>query len=239
MTQGITTARQSWGRWLRGWLLGAIALVWGCLGSPVGATGVYDIPTLDRTSPRVFDLGEVVSVATEGKLGDRLTQLAEKTGKEVHLVTLRRLDFGDTIDQFADALFDKWFPTSAAAADQVVLVVDSLTNSIALRTGEAITELIPPDTATSIAQETVGIPIRDGNRYNQALLAASERLGAILSGDRDPGPPQVKDINTEGTFTRAEDTNDRSATVWVVILLIVATVIPMATYYFYVGFPGR
>ncbi|MFM8009184.1 MAG: YgcG family protein, partial [Dolichospermum sp.] len=37
----------------------------------------------------------------------------------------------------------------------------------------------------------------------------------------------------EGTFTKAEDTDKENATVWVVGLLIAATVIPMATYYIY------
>ena len=79
--------------------------------------------------------------------------------------------------------------------------------------------------------------MREGNKYNQAFLDASDRLGVILSGQPDPGPPIVQEkINTEGTFTKAEDTDQGSATVWVIGLLVVATIIPMATYFFYVGF---
>lgn len=78
------------------------------------------------------------------------------------------------------------------------------------------------------------MPLRDGNKYNQAFLDASDRLVAVISGNPDPGPPVVEEtIQTEGTFARAEDTDDRSATVIVVVLLVLATVIPMATYYFY------
>ncbi len=40
----------------------------------------------------------------------------------------------------------------------------------------------------------------------------------------------------EGTFTKAEDTDQENATAWIIGLLIAATVIPMATYYIYLVF---
>jgi uncharacterized protein len=46
-------------------------------------------------------------------------------------------------------------------------------------------------------------------------------------------------INIESTYASAEETDDRSATVWVIVLLAVATLVPMATYFWYVGLPGR
>jgi uncharacterized protein len=56
-----------------------------------------------------------------------------------------------------------------------------------------------------------------------------------LAGEPDPGPPQVQDdIQVESTFTKAEETDTENSTVWVVGLLVVATVIPMATYFAYV-----
>jgi uncharacterized protein len=81
-------------------------------------------------------------------------------------------------------------------------------------------------------------PLKDGAKYNQALLSASRRLVAVLSGETDPGPPQVQAINIESTFASAEETDDKSATIWVIVLLFFATVIPMATYFWYSGF-GR
>ena len=85
----------------------------------------------------------------------------------------------------------------------------------------------------------MGYNIRKGNKYNQAFNEAGDRLVAVLSGQEDPGPPVIEDeIQTEGTFTSAEDTDDGSATVWVIGFLIVATVVPMVTYYWYVGIGG-
>lgn len=113
-------------------------------------------------------------------------------------------------------------------------MLDNVTNSSAIRTGAETTSLLTPEAAESVAQETVMVPLRNGNKYNQAFLDASDRLIAILSGEPDPGPPIVENnVQTEGTFARAEETDDRSATIIVVVLLAAATIIPMATYYIY------
>ncbi len=49
----------------------------------------------------------------------------------------------------------------------------------------------------------------------------------------------MQDISLEGTFATAEETDDKSATIWVVVLLALATLIPMVTYFWYMGLPGR
>jgi uncharacterized protein len=43
-------------------------------------------------------------------------------------------------------------------------------------------------------------------------------------------------IQTDGTFAKAEETDSKSATIIVVALLVAATVIPMATYFLYQAF---
>lgn len=118
-------------------------------------------------------------------------------------------------------------------------MMDTLTNSTAIRTGEAIKPLMSDELAESVVSETLAIPLRNGNQYNQAFLDGTKRLVAVLSGQPDPGPPAEQEINIESTYASAEETDDRSATIWVVVLLVVATIIPMATYFWYVGLPGR
>lgn len=206
---------------------------------PAHAMGVYDIPPLSASEASwVVDTADVISRVNENKLSRDLSELAARTDSEVRFVTIRRLDYGETVDTFAEALFDKWFPTTEDKANQTVIVVDNLTNNTAIVTG-ASADLLPPDVATSVAQETMQAPLRRGNKYNQALLDASDRLVAVLSGDPDPGPPEIEsDIQVEGTFTAAEDTDQGNATVIVVGFLVAATVIPMATYFAYVLLQG-
>jgi len=200
------------------------------------ATSPRDIPDISQGRDiSVVDQAEVVSRTNEGKLNDLLQEIAETTGAEIKLVVIRRLNYGETVDSFADELFDRWYPTAEDRKDKVLLVFDTITNNATIRVGEALKDRLPPEIATSVVQDTIGVPIREDNKYNLAFLNASKRLGTVLAGEPDPGPPEVQDdIRVEGTFTKAEDTDTENSTVWVVGLLIAATVIPMATYFAYV-----
>jgi uncharacterized protein len=210
----------------------------GLITTPVHATGVYDLPVINAgESIWVIDQANTISRATQNKLNSTLGDLASKTGNEVRMVAIRRLDYGETIDSFIDGLFDNWFATPEEIANQTLVVIDTLTNNTAIRTGEAVAGILPSEIRESIVTETIPFALKN-LQYNQALLNASDRLVAVLSGQPDPGPPQIKEVNVEGTFASAEETNDRSATIWVVVLLAVATIIPMVTYFWYVGFPG-
>lgn len=205
------------------------------LASPASATGIYQMPQLsagDRTW--VVDQAEVLSLVNENKIGSILENLAKQTGNEVRFVTIRRLDYGETPASFAKGLFEKWFPTQEAQANQTLLLIDTLSNGTAIVTGDKVKSLMPSEISNSVANETLVAPLRQGEKYNQAFMDASDRLVAVLSGQPDPGPPQVAVANVEGTFTKAEETDTNNATVWVVGLLLAATIIPMATYYLYV-----
>lgn len=198
------------------------------------AVGVLDIPLLDPNKPTwVLDQAEVISPFNQGKLNGQLNQLAKETGNQLHLLTVRRLDYGETPQTIADKLFERWFPEPDQQANQAILILDTVTNVAAIHAGPAAHALLTPEIATSVADESMRIPLRDNN-YNQAFLDATERMVAVLQGQPDPGPPEVKVVNTvEGTFASAEETDDKSATILVVVLLVVATVVPMATYFWY------
>ena len=202
------------------------------------ATGVYDIPPL-TSETWLVDEADVISRINEGKISNTLAKLAKETGKEVRFVAVRRLDYGETTETFTQALFQKWFPDAADQSNQVLLVLDTVTNNSAIISGDGVKSLLEDDTATSVAQETLLEPLRAGNKYNQAFLDASDRLVAILSGQTDPGPPEVKDnIQAESNYMSAEESKEKrgNSTAWVIGLLIAATVIPMATYYIYMVF---
>ncbi len=220
-------------------LILCLAIAFSTAIAPAIATGVYDLPALSVGSDTwVVDQADAISFANENRLNGQLSKLAKNTGNEVRLIAIRRLDYGLTMEELADGIFDKWYPSPEEQANQVILVVDTLTNKTALRQGEDTESLLTDDIATSVLKETVAVPLRSA-KYNEAFLEAGDRLVAVLAGNPDPGPPEVQGMNIESTFTSAEDTDDTSATIWVVVLMVLATVIPMATYFWYVGMPGR
>ncbi|WP_353930274.1 TPM domain-containing protein [Okeanomitos corallinicola TIOX110] len=203
--------------------------------TPAFATGVYQIPNLTADT-WVLDEGDILSRFNEGQISGSFQDLAEKTGNEVRIVTIRRLDYGETPESFAKGLFEKWFPTPEAQANQVLLVIDTVTNGATITSGDQVKSLLTDEIAESVTEGTLGAALRNGNKYNQGFLDVRDRLVAVLSGQPDPGPPEEKPtVQVEGTFSTAEDTskNKDNSTAWVVGLLIAATVIPMATYYIY------
>lgn len=226
-----------------GWLWALTLTLLGLSFPPAAlATGVYQMPMVTSGSaPWVIDDANLLSRLNEGKLSSQFEQLAAATGSELRLVTIHRLDYGETPASFAHDLLTQWFPSPEAQANQVVMVIDDVTNGVAIQRGEAVAAVLTDDIATSVVEETIGIPLRQDNKYNQAFLDASDRLVAVLSGEPDPGPPQVAvSYEIEGTFATAEETEENrgNATLIVVGFLIAATVIPMATYYIYQAIGG-
>jgi uncharacterized protein len=203
--------------------------------TPAIATGVYDIPEL-AADTWVIDQGDVISRINEGKVSDELANLAKATGKEVRFLTIRRLDYGETTETFAKAIFTKWFPTEEAQANQTLLLLDVLTNNNAIITGNSVKGVMSDDIAKSVASETLMVPLRDGNKYNQGFIDATDRLVTVLSGKPDPGPPQIiEKVQVERTFKKPGETDQGNSTAWIIGLLIAATIIPMATYYIYLA----
>lgn len=211
----------------------ALVLVSQLVAAPAAATSIYEIPEVTADT-WVLDKADILSRSSAGKVSSEFSDLAKATGYEVRFVSIHRLDYDETAQTFADKLFERWFPTPEEQANQVLLVIDNVTNNTGIRTGEKVKQVMSDAIATSVAQESVLIPLKEGNKYNQAILGASDRLVAVLSGQADPGPPELKsDVMVEGTFATPEKTKSSNATVWVVGFLIVATIVPMATYYFY------
>ncbi|MEL6493203.1 MAG: TPM domain-containing protein [Cyanobacteria bacterium J06621_3] len=212
------------------------------ISAPALATSLYSMPQVLKENTWVVDEATQISRLNEGKISSALSQLAKDTGNEVRFVTIHRLDYGETVQSFADQLTEKWFPSPEARSNQVLIVLDDVTNNIGITVGNEARSLLSDEVAASVIGETMAVPLLKGNQYNQSLLGASDRLVAVLSGEPDPGPPEAYDdtVDVDRTFATAEETEATrgSSTTVVIVLLIAATVIPMATYYWYLSVGG-
>jgi uncharacterized protein len=160
-----------------------IILASGLVAAPANAIGVYQMPNIRAGEPTwVIDKAEVLSRLNEGRLSDKLDNLAKQTGKEVRMVTIHRLDYGETAESFTKALFDKWFPTPEAKANQALLVIDTVTNTTGIQTGDGVKSILPDDIANSVASETLIVPLREGNKYNEGLLSCKRSLSCCPIG---------------------------------------------------------
>ncbi|PZV13418.1 MAG: methanol dehydrogenase [Pseudanabaena sp.] len=200
------------------------------------ALQVSDIPDLaeiktltDQTW--VIDDSDVLSNSTKSAIISKTEKLAELTGIEVHVVAIRRIDFGQPSSEFTAELFDKWFPSDAEKSNQILLFMATEDHRTAIQTGAKVKEVLPDSIANSIADETMLYPARKAN-YNQAVNEGIGRLETVLKGNPDPGAPLLAVEETEtSNYATKEETEASSSNVVVIILLILATLLPMATYY--------
>jgi uncharacterized protein len=91
---------------------------------------------------------------------------------------------------------------------------------------------LPESLLSSTAISTMGLPLREGARYRQAGLDALDRLDTVLQGGEDPGPPQLLErLPIETNIPTKEETASSNALLWVVVLLVVGTLVPMITWW--------
>jgi uncharacterized protein len=219
-------------------LLCVVALMaWQVCLLPAAATALYEIPVVSPGVPTwSIDKAGVLSVATKAKISSTMEKLAKDTGKEVRFITIHRFDYGDNAQTFTTKVFQRWFPTEEAQKNQMLILLDDLTNTTGVAKGAEVQAVVSEAIASSIINETMLVPLRTGNKYNQSFSDAVDRVAAVISGQPDPGPPVIKEEAVAGsTYLTAEETdaNRFSFTTIVIVLLIAATVLPMLTWWWY------
>jgi uncharacterized protein len=193
------------------------------------ATGAQDFPATAPAS-RVVDEADLLSRAASTDLERRLESLTADH-VDARLVTLRRLDYGLSLDALGQQLLERW-QAAAAEQPQLLLLIESQNNSAAVVASPTLLDQLPASLLSSTAISTMGLPLRDGARYRQAGLDALDRLGVVLQGGEDPGPPQLEErLPIETNIPTREETASSNAFLWVVVLLVVGTLVPMITWW--------
>ena len=182
-----------------------------------------------RPTERVIDDADVFSRASRSELESRLEALTEDR-VDAHVITVRRLDYGYSLDAFGDQLVENW--SSSGQEPLLLLLLETQNKRAAIVTEDSLQTQLPPALLKSTARTTMSIPLREGDRYRQSSLDGINRLAVVLGGGEDPGPPEeiVRTTLPTNIPTQAE-TEESNATTWVIVLLVLGTIIPMATWW--------
>ena len=201
-------------------LLRALAL-------PAYAVGVEDYPLLPSTE-KVSDGADVLSRAAIAELQRRLEVFSDAR-VDARVITLRRLDYGLSLQELADQLLERWQSEDNA---ELLVLIETGTNSVSIQASSEVRSLLPEELLLSTAETTMAYPLRDGGRYRQALIDGIDRLGVVLAGGDDPGPPVVVEpALIVSNIPSAEETANSNGFSWVIVLLVVGTLVPMATWW--------
>jgi uncharacterized protein len=144
---------------------------------------------------------------------------------------LRRLDYGLSLESLGQQLIERWGATDPDS-NLLLLLIESQNNSAAVVASAELLNQLPESLLSSTAISTMGLPLREGARYRQAGLDALDRLDTVLQGGEDPGPPQLLErLPIETNIPTKEETASSNALLWVVVLLVVGTLVPMITWW--------
>lgn len=217
-------------RWLSSALL-VVLLSLSCLLWPAAswATGAADLPA-ELPASHVVDGADLLSRSASTEIERRLESFgADRV--EARLITLRRLDYGLSLDALGQQLIERWNSQNSSQA-QLLVLIESQNNSAAVVISPDLTDQLPSDLLSSTAISTMGLPLREGARYRQASLDALDRLEVVLQGGEDPGPPVLLErMPIETNIPTREETQSSNAFMWVVVLLVVGTLVPMITWW--------
>jgi len=193
----------------------------------VEAVGIDDF-SLVAPSAKVDDGADVLSRVAIAELQKKLKLFAEAR-IDANVVTLRKLDYGTSLNELGVQLLQRWQDPNLG---ELLVMVETGTNSASIQASSDVLSVLPMELLSSTAETTMAIPLRDGGRYRQALLDGLDRLSIVLAGGEDPGEPAIEEaLPVVSNIPTAEQTANSNAFSWVIILLVVGTLVPMATWW--------
>ncbi|MEC8214027.1 MAG: TPM domain-containing protein, partial [Cyanobacteriota bacterium] len=172
-----------------------------------------------------------LSRASSSELEKRLEEFGSDR-VDARLITLRRLDYGITLDGLGRDLISRWTSDTKPSNPLLLLMIETQNKRAAVLADETLQPQLPETLLTSTGRTTMAIPLREGDRYRQASIDGLTRLSVVLNGGEDPGPPEEIVRTTLPTnIPTQEETESSNATTWIVVLLVLGTIIPMATWW--------
>lgn len=205
-----------------------------CGGSlPAQALSAADFPQ-EPPASHVVDEAKLFSRASSQEI-ERVLESFDDERVDARVITVDRLDYDLTLQQLGEDLLSRWQASSSTAegnGPSLLLLIDSQTRSTAVVASRALSGRLPAELLTSTADTTMALPLRAADRHRQATLDALSRLGTVLRGGEDPGEPSQDEAPVlASNIPSKEETESSHAFRWVAVLLVIGTVVPMATWW--------
>ena len=202
------------------------------LAVPAGfALSPQDLPT-QPPYEAVLDSADVLSRAGKNEIETRLNQL-QSSKVDARVITLRKMDYGLSLTGFGEELVERWSNNENRSERPLILFLEETQNKQAAVVVLAeLSDQLPEELLRSTARTTMSQPMRDGERFRKASMDGIERIAVVLDVGADPGPPIEMERTTLPTnVPTVEETRESNAFTWVIVLLVVGTIVPMATWW--------
>ena len=212
-------------------LLIAVSLCFFLAVPAVFALSPQDLPA-QPPEEAVLDSADVLSRAGKKEIESRLNQL-ESSKVDARLITLRRLDYGLSLSGFGEELVERWSNNENRSERPLILFLEETqSKQAAVVVSPELSDQLPDALLRSTGRTTMIQPMRDGERFRQASMDGIERIAVVLNGGEDPGPPiEIERTTIPTNVPTVEETRESNGFTWVIVLLVVGTIVPMATWW--------
>jgi uncharacterized membrane protein YgcG len=184
-----------------------------------------------KPSTKVLDESKSLTNSSINYIEKSLAKLKETNEGDVYFISIRSLPFEKSPKEYAQELFQKW---NLGEKDIVVVLANKIAKAGVYFGSEV--KYLSEATAKSIGEETYPFNARE-EQYGSAAIDVNNRLVSILSNKGDPGPPSKNQNDTNSSnFKSAKKTEEQRSKyiAIIVILLVIAFVVPMVQFYWYV-----
>eukprot|EP00897_Mesotaenium_endlicherianum_P006084 jgi/Mesen1/5503/ME000277S04716 len=188
------------------------------------------------TTSHVVDDSNVLNRVTKSDIKRLLTDLEERTGYHLDVVTIRKLTSKGDVFEFADNVLEKWYPTIEEGDKKGVVLLVTTAKEGAIAGGPSFSKTIGDQLLEAVIAENLPVLATD-EKYNEAMYSSVKRLAAKIDGLPDEGGPQFEESKRVSNFKTKAETQEKRGQFSTVVggLLVIAFVVPMAQYYAYVA----
>lgn len=136
---------------------------------------------LNSLQPRglVSDYANVISSGEERRLNSILTELQQRTGTQIAVVTLHSLEGGE-IDDFTNRLFNRWGVGQKDKDNGVMFLAAIQDRKMRIEVGYGLEDIIPDSAAGRIRRNIITPHFKSGN-YGQGILAGTIALSQRIA----------------------------------------------------------
>ncbi len=136
-------------------------------------------PVPDVPTGRIMDLAGIIDGPTEEKLDRVLTELEEKTGAQMVILTVASLD-GEEINTFSLRFAEKWELGAGGKDNGLLLTVAVKERKYRFEVGYGLESVLPDSLVGSIGRDNL-VPYFKAGEYSRGVAAATAAVLDILA----------------------------------------------------------
>lgn len=156
----------------------ALLLAWLLLAGPLSAAFPQTFP---EPVGYVNDFANIIPENTERQITALCTEVEQKTGAEIAVVTVETVDDED-YTTYANKLFEAWGIGKKGDDRGILLFTTMQERKVRIEVGYGLEPIITDGTAGAILDQHV-LPYYDQNDYGSGMLAGTRAIAEIIAGE--------------------------------------------------------